>query len=69
MNWSCAPPSSLDCLKVSSNKAVRTILSENKREHVLPLFKELDILPLDELLHVENKKQPDAYYFDFMVPD
>ena len=54
LNWSCAPSSNLDCLKVSTNKAVRTILSKNKREHAPPLFKELDILPLDDLIKLRR---------------
>ena len=50
INWSSAPPTNLDCIKVSTNKAVRTILSKRKREHALPFFKELGILPLDDLI-------------------
>ena len=50
INWSSAPTSNIDCLRVSTKKAVRTILSKNKREHALPFFKELGILPLDELI-------------------
>ena len=54
INWSSAQPSNMDCLKFSTKKAVRTILSKNKREHALPLFKSLNILPLDELIKLKK---------------
>ena len=50
INWSSTPISNLNSLKLSNKKAVRTILSKNKREPSLPLFKELNILPLDKLI-------------------
>ena len=54
INWSSAPSSNFECLRVSTKKAIRTILSKNKREHTLPLFKELNILPLDELIKLRR---------------
>ena len=54
LNWSSALPSNLNCLVLSNKKAVRTILSKNKREHALPLFKELNILPLNELIKLRR---------------
>ena len=54
INWSSAPHSNLECLRISTKKAVRTILSKNKREHALPLFKELSILPLDD--HIKLRR-------------
>ena len=48
LNWSSAYPTSLDCLNFSTKKAVRIILSKKGRERAAPLFKEFDILPLDE---------------------
>ena len=39
INWISAPTSNLECLKVSTKKAVRTILSKHKREHALALSK------------------------------
>ena len=54
INWSTAQSSNMDCLRVSCKKAVRTILSKNKREHALPLFKTLNILPLDELIKLKR---------------
>ena len=50
LNWSSAYPTNLDSLNVSNKKAVRIILSKKGREHAAPLFKELDILPLDGLI-------------------
>ena len=54
LNWSSTYPTNLDCLNISNKKAVRLILSKNGREHASPLFKELDILPLEE--HIKLKR-------------
>ena len=54
LNWSSAYPTNLDCLNFSNKKAVRIILSKKGREHAAPLFKELDILPLDELIKLKR---------------
>ena len=63
LNWSSAPSSNMDCLRLSTKKTVQIILSKNKHEHAPPLFKDLNILPLDDLikqnkrfLHVEIEK-------------
>ena len=50
LNWSSAPPSNMDCPRLSTKKAIRTILSKSKQEHALPFFKTINILPLDELI-------------------
>ena len=39
---------------MSNKKSVRIILSKKGREHAAPLFKELDILPLDELIKLKR---------------
>ena len=54
LNWSSAPPTNLKCIELSIKKAVRTILSKNKRKHFLPFFKELNILPLNELIKLRR---------------
>ena len=54
INWSSAPPSNYNCLELSTKKAVRTILSKSKYEHALPLFKQLNILPLNELIKLRR---------------
>ena len=54
LNWSSAYPTNLNCLKISNKKAVRTILSKKVRDHAAPLFKELDILPLDEMIKLKR---------------
>ena len=53
-NWSSAHSTNLDCLRTSTKKAVRLILSTNKREHAQPLFKELEILPLDDYIKLKK---------------
>ena len=54
LNWSSAHSTTLDCLNVSNRKAVRIMLSKQKREHTTPLFKELEILPLEELIKLKR---------------
>ena len=54
LNWSSAYPTNLNCLKISNKKDVRTILSKKGRDHAAPLFKELDILPLDEMIKLKR---------------
>ena len=54
LNWSSTHISNYQCLNTSTKKAVRILLSKNKREHALPLFKELKILPLDD--HIKLRK-------------
>ena len=54
INWSCTSTSNIDCLRTSNRKAVRTMLSKGKNEHLAPLFKQLNILPLDELIKLRR---------------
>ena len=54
LNWSCTSTSNLNCLRISNRKAVRCMLSRNKREHYTPLFKELNILPFNELIQLKR---------------
>ena len=54
INWSSAAPTNMNCLELSNKKAIRTNLSKDKREHTLPLFKELNILPLKELIKLRR---------------
>ena len=50
INWGSAASSNLNCLKVSNKKATRTILSKKNTEHSMPLFQQLQIFPLEELI-------------------
>ena len=50
INWFSAWPTNLTFLEISNKKSVRTILSKNIREPSRPLFQQLDILPLTELI-------------------
>ena len=54
INWSSAAPTNLACVIISNKKAVRTMLSKNNRAPSLPLFKQLNILPLDELIKLKQ---------------
>ena len=50
INWCGAAPTNLNCIKISNKKAVRTILSKDRREPSRPLFQQLEILPFEELI-------------------
>ena len=47
LNWSCANTTAINPLRNCIKKVVRIIQFKNKYEHTLPIFKELNILPLD----------------------
>ena len=53
-NWSSAYHTNLDCLNISNKKAVIIILLKKGREHAATLFKELNTLPLDELIQLKR---------------
>ncbi len=48
--YSCANKSSLNKLKQKQKKAIRVIRNTGYREHTAPVFKQLKILPFDELI-------------------
>ena len=54
LNWSSAHTSNLECLNRSNKIAVRALLSKSKREHAAPLFKQINILPLNELIKLRR---------------
>ena len=54
LNWSSAYPTNLDCLNVSQQKSCKNHSIKKGREHAAPLIKELDILPLDELIKLKR---------------
>ena len=48
VNWSSTQNSNLECIRLSLRKAICIITFKDKYEHSIPLFKELNILPLNE---------------------
>ena len=66
LNWSSTNVSTMECIKLSIKKAVRTIMNKNKYEHSVPLFKELKILPLDLLIKHKQATFMWAVYNKFM---
>ena len=48
LNWGNAPTTSLKSIKTSLNKAVRVICFKDNRYHANSLYKELNILPLED---------------------
>ena len=48
LNWSSTSTSNLECIRISLKKAARIISFKHRQEHSAPLFKNLEILPLDQ---------------------
>ncbi len=48
--YSCANKTSLNRLRVKQKEAIRVTCNARNREHTAPLFSQLKILPLDQLI-------------------
>jgi hypothetical protein len=48
--YSCANQTNLNKLRIKQKEAIRTVSAAGYRDHTKPLFKSLNILPLDELI-------------------
>ena len=62
--YGCATKTNLEKLRIAQKKAVRTICNANYRAHTAPLFKELKILPLDDLITYSRIKFMHSFYFN-----
>jgi hypothetical protein len=60
--YGCATTTNLDKLSKMQIKAICAISNASFRAHTAPLFKELKILPLDELITYSNVKFMHYYY-------
>ena len=56
LNWGMAAPSNLSTIHSKINKALRIMKFKNKDYPSNPLYKELDILPLDKSFELKNAK-------------
>ena len=56
MYYGSATPTSLSRLVIMQKKAIRTICNVPSRTHTAPLFKTLQILPVDKLIHFSKIK-------------
>ena len=56
LNWGMAAPTNLDTVNINMKKAIRIINFKKRDEHSLPLFKELEILPLDKAIKLRQGK-------------
>ena len=56
LNWGMAAPTNLNLVNSKMKKAVRIISFKNSDQHTDPLFKELEILPLDKSIELKNAK-------------
>ena len=61
--YGCATKTSLEKLRLAQKKAIRTICKANYRAHTAPLFKELKILPLDDLITFSRVKFMHSFHF------
>jgi hypothetical protein len=62
--YGCATSTALEKLRVMQKKAIRVIKNANYRAHTAPLFRELKILPLDDLILYSNTKFMHHYYLN-----
>jgi hypothetical protein len=61
--YGCATKTNLEKLRMAQKKAVRTICKANYRAHTAPLFKELKICPLDDLITYSHVKFMHSFHF------
>jgi len=54
--YSCANKTNLNKLQIKQKEAIRMISSAGYRDHTKPLFKSVNILPLDELIQFSTLK-------------
>jgi hypothetical protein len=54
--YSCANSTSLNKLRIKQKEAIRAICNAGYRDHTVPLFKQLKILPLNELIQLSILK-------------
>jgi hypothetical protein len=66
--WSSASPSNFACLKLEQKAAVRIVLGANYNDHTEPIFKHLNILPLDALCKFFDLQFMQHFIQDFL-PD
>jgi hypothetical protein len=65
---SSASPSNFACLKLKQRAAVRIVLGANSNDHTEPIFKHLNILPLDALCKLFDIQLMQLLIQDFL-PD
>ena len=56
LNWGMAASTNLNSINLKLKKAVRIMSFKDSDEHAAPLFKELEILPLDKSIELNNGK-------------
>jgi hypothetical protein len=60
--YSCANATSLNRLKLKQKEAIRIVCNAGYRDHTNPLFKQIGILPLDDLIKYSNLKFMHNYF-------
>ncbi len=55
-SYSCANKTSLNKLRIKQKEAIRIICNMGRREHMAPLFTQLNNLPLDQLININVLK-------------
>ena len=54
LNWLSTPTGNLKSIRLSMRKALRVMSFKDKPEHSAPLFKNFEILPLDEFIKLKQ---------------
>jgi hypothetical protein len=64
--YSSANSTSLNRLILKQKEAIRIVCNTGFREHTAPLFKQLKILPLNELIHLSKLKFMHSFYHNIL---
>ena len=66
--YGCAKTSNLEKIRKKQKQAIRIVCNAPYRAHTVPLFKELKILPLDQLTEYSRIKFMHCYHFKKLPP-
>ena len=68
LNWGMAAPSNLHQIHTKINKALRIMTFKNRDHSSTPLYKELEILPLEQSYHLKNAKHMWKFHNNYLPP-
>jgi hypothetical protein len=62
--YSCATTTNLDKIRLKQKEAIRIITNSQYRAHTIPLFADMSILPLDQLIKYHSLKFMHSFSFN-----
>jgi len=64
--YSCANKTTLNKLRLKQKEAIRIVSNAGYREHTVPLFRSLNVLPLDQLIRFSTLKFMHSFSFNLL---